>query len=193
MKGSRLYNTWLWHVLLSFIITGVPLSHFIVNRPQRGLIIQISRFELHHAVQAPDSPRPSEPSINRNVGWLWSHNNMREVLLFKIISQWALPNSWATSDGQYVSGDFVLFRQVVAESIRPFVIKQRLKMLHDALIVQRKPPVEWTPIWWKLCCLRPLTHCFGEWCHAVYTTFYCRSSFPVVFRLCREVRPKQSE
>ena len=93
------------------------------------MIIQISRFKLHHAVH---SPRPSEPSINRNVGWLCSHN-MRGVLLFKIISQCALPNSWATY-GQYVSGDFVLLHQVVAESSRLFVIKQRLTMLNDALI-----------------------------------------------------------
>ena len=69
---------------------------FVVNRPQWGVIIQISCFKLDHAVQAVDSPRPSEPSSNWNVGWLWSHNNMHGVLLFKIILQCALPNSWPT-------------------------------------------------------------------------------------------------
>ena len=94
--------------------------------------------------------------------------------------------------GQYVSGDFVLLHQVVAKSSWLFVIKQRLKMLNDTLIVQRKLPVEWMPICWKPCCLRPLMRYFGEWCHAVYTTFCCGSSFPFVFRLWREVRPNQS-
>ena len=53
--------------------------------------------------------------------------------------------------------DFVLLHQVVAKLSQLFVIKQRLKMLNDVLIVQRKLPVERMPIWWKLCCLHPLT------------------------------------
>ena len=75
----------------SFIINGVPLSHCFVNRPLCGVIIQILHFKLHLTIQALDSPWPSEPPINRNVSWLWSHNNTDGVLLFKIISQCALP------------------------------------------------------------------------------------------------------
>ena len=62
MKENRLDCNMFCHDY--FVITGMTgarrdYSHFV------------------HAVQASDSPRPSEPSINRNDGWLWSHNNMQ--------------------------------------------------------------------------------------------------------------------
>ena len=64
-----------------------------------------------------------------------------------------LPNCWVTW-GQYVWGHFVQLHQVVAESIRLLVIKQRLKILKEALNVKklmeavRLASVDAFILWW---------------------------------------------
>ena len=165
MKESRLYLIVTCFVIIYYHWSAVV--SFCCNRPCRVWLFKFCTSNFITPCKLWNTPWCSEPSINQNVGWLWFHNNM----LFKIILQCPLPNSWAAY-GQCVSGDFVLLHQLVAELSRLFVIKQCLKMLNYALIVQRKLPVGRTPIWWKLCHLHPLMRYFGEWCHTIYITFY---------------------
>ena len=116
MLENEREQTFLDCYLFCHYLISLECRCFILPSSGLGAILQISCHKLHLVVEASDSPRPSEPCMNRNVGQLWPHNNMRTFLLFKIISQCALPNS-RTTRGQYVSGQFVQLQKVVAGSI----------------------------------------------------------------------------